>query len=411
MLLFTLLHNKILKPERGDVVVFNNTSAEHPATYDFVKKCQRIAEDQYGMPFFWTEFQTFEDASAGEWARLPSYRLVLPKEHSPKNPNGYHCGGEVFEEVLSWRRHLPLLFQRICTVQMKIAVTREFLADWFAAKTNTERLGHYYDREMLRDDTVIKMHNKNRGKTPDDVLLEKAAFMRARPAVRPAQRFAEYSKPAKPFANKTLAGKAPGGKVALSGDNCADYVSFVGFRADEPARVARMQARNYDRGADNNDPHIAAPEGEYVYAPLAGIGIGRDDVKAFWQGQQWDLQLPHDVNLSNCAYCFLKGSKTLASLVANRESVEKQLPKALRAKPNTPADIHWWVTIEKKYGRDLVRENRKILNPKTAGKNPFIGFWGINARLSYEMLANAKTPAALTKIAQEESALPCDCTD
>ena len=31
------LHNGLLRAERGDVVIFNNTSAEHPATYDFVR--------------------------------------------------------------------------------------------------------------------------------------------------------------------------------------------------------------------------------------------------------------------------------------------------------------------------------------------------------------------------------------
>ena len=35
MLLFTLLENGLLRQERGDVVVFNNTSSEHPETYRF----------------------------------------------------------------------------------------------------------------------------------------------------------------------------------------------------------------------------------------------------------------------------------------------------------------------------------------------------------------------------------------
>ena len=35
MLLFTLLEAGLLNAQRGDVVIFNNTSAEHPATYEF----------------------------------------------------------------------------------------------------------------------------------------------------------------------------------------------------------------------------------------------------------------------------------------------------------------------------------------------------------------------------------------
>ena len=51
MLLLTLLANGILKSERGDVVVFNNTSSEHPRTYEFVREC-KTATEQHGIPFF-----------------------------------------------------------------------------------------------------------------------------------------------------------------------------------------------------------------------------------------------------------------------------------------------------------------------------------------------------------------------
>jgi len=44
MLLFILLENRILKQERGDVVVFNNTACEHPETYRFVAACKRRVE-------------------------------------------------------------------------------------------------------------------------------------------------------------------------------------------------------------------------------------------------------------------------------------------------------------------------------------------------------------------------------
>ena len=68
MLLFTLLENGLLSAERGDVVVFNNTSCEHPETYRFAATCKEIVEQRYGIPFFWVEFQTYEDARRGEWA-------------------------------------------------------------------------------------------------------------------------------------------------------------------------------------------------------------------------------------------------------------------------------------------------------------------------------------------------------
>ena len=414
MLLFTLLHGGFLNRERGDVVVFNNTSAEHPATYDFAEKCKRLTEEKYGIPFLWTEFQTYEGALGGDWNRQPSYRLVLPTPHSPDNPDGYHFRGEVFEEMLSFKRFLPNQFQRICTAYLKLAATREFLRDWFAGKPGIERQGHYFGRSLMDDETLIRLHHKNGGSTPPEVLIEKSAFVRARSSFRPAQMYADFSGCISGAPRGGLRDKSRGGKVPLSGDDCADYVSFVGFRGDEPARIARMRARNYDRDERHSaeDPHAAAPEGEYVYAPLDSMGVVKDDILAFWKKQKWDLRLPHDVNFSNCVYCFLKGSGMLAAALSRREKWEKKLPKKLQAQADTPGDIHWWVKMEAKYGRDLKREQRTIKNPDAAGENPVIGFWGMNGKLSYSRLADAKfNPARLSAIGTESAALPCDCTD
>lgn len=38
MMLMRLLEQGKLNPTRGDVIVFNNTSVEHPATYEFTRK-------------------------------------------------------------------------------------------------------------------------------------------------------------------------------------------------------------------------------------------------------------------------------------------------------------------------------------------------------------------------------------
>ena len=131
MLLFTLLENGILDPDRGDVIVFNNTSCEHPYTYDFVRAC-RTASKSYGIPFFLVEFQTYEDARLGTWTRLPTYRLANGLPWSEENPNGFHWRGEVFEELMSWSGYVPNQFRRICTVNMKLEATRHFLKDWLA---------------------------------------------------------------------------------------------------------------------------------------------------------------------------------------------------------------------------------------------------------------------------------------
>ena len=44
MMVLNLLYNNKLKPERGDVIIFNNTSAEHSKTYEFIRKIKKIAE-------------------------------------------------------------------------------------------------------------------------------------------------------------------------------------------------------------------------------------------------------------------------------------------------------------------------------------------------------------------------------
>ena len=78
----------------------------------------------------------------------------------------------------------------------------------------------------------------------------------------------------------------------------------------------------------------------------------------------------------------------------------------------SPSDIRWWSAMEKKYGRDLVREQRDI---KTAspGERPIIGFFGMNAGISFEKIAGLSQTAAAQKDGGglADHSLPCDCTD
>ena len=54
-----------LRPERGDVVLFANTSAEHPGTWAFAAECCERLERDFGLPCLWYEFCTVEDAWRG----------------------------------------------------------------------------------------------------------------------------------------------------------------------------------------------------------------------------------------------------------------------------------------------------------------------------------------------------------
>ena len=419
-MLLVLLQNKILKAERGDVIVFNNTSAEHPATYAFVERLKVLSEGEYGIPFFWTEFQTYEDAVRGVWARRPTYRLVHSKPFSDNFPNGYRCKGEAFEELLSWKRFVPNRFRRICTELLKLLVTKEFLSDWLAVKSGIDRLGHYHDQSMMRDEDIVSEHKRNRGSTPSEILIEKAKFVCSCPHFRPDQKFSDYSSSIVEIKNMELSGKSLGGRVPLAGDDCVDYVALIGFRADEPLRVAKMKERNNgvaheERPSSGEDPYIRPAEGEYVYAPLVDMKVTKDDVNEFWKAQGWDLELPRDGNYSNCVFCFLKGTSILRRINNNKDQFDQSLPSTLRPQSGTPSDILWWAEIEEKYGRDLKAEKRKIRNREVFSGKPIIGFFGGSGggNMSYRTLIKwADSPSSpLPAEGADDAALPCDCTD
>jgi hypothetical protein len=98
-----------------------------------------------------------------------------------------------------------------------------------------------------------------------------------------------------------------------------DYVTFVGIRADEQRRVAKMK--------NNKD---------IKETPLATAGICVSDVLDFWSKQPFNLETV-TVNgnslLSNCDLCFLKKADHLMGLIIDK-----------------PERAVWWANMEKKVG-------------------------------------------------------------
>ena len=398
-LLFTLLENGFLKQERGDVVVFNNTSCEHPETYKFVAKCKNRVEAA-GIPFFFVQFQTYEDARQGEWRRISSYRLVNERPFSEDNPDGFQWRGEVFEEMLSYKAYLPNQFSRVCTQSLKLEVTRQFLRDWFASKKGIPRQGHGLEESQVDLRQLYRLHVRNGGGVPEDVLLAKKRFMLSRPTNRPRQIYKDFSAPSAAFENPTLKGKVFGRK-ALFGKGGIEYVAFIGLRGDEQLRVARVETRS-------SNPHAnQGYEGEHVYMPLAKMQVSKDDVNVFWEQQSWDLNLPRNGALSNCVYCFLKGVNVLSQAHDAMEVQKNEPIKNFGSTIGTPCDVDWWSTKEREYGRDLEIEKRERTNPDAPDR---IGFFGASSRFSYDILANyAKDGGNLDEFS--DSVLPCDCTE
>lgn len=403
MMLMELLKNNKLNPERGDVIIFNNTSAEHSATYDFTRSMKKLAEEKYNIPFFWIEHQTYEDSrNSYQWSRRPSYKLVNDQPFGQNNPNGYRYKGEVFEEMISLGGFLPSMVSRICTVSMKIFITNAFLSDWFAQKQGIERLGHYGETPKMSDADVMKIHHKNGGSVPEKILLTKKAFVRNCAFVRNKQLWQDWTKANIVINNDVLRDSVVGNKAQLYGDISVDYVSVLGIRSDEQRRIAKIEDRIDEAQENQGKSLFNQPHGESILAPLVDDGVTQKDVIEFWEEQDFNLRLSNTGLFSNCLYCPLKSKAKLQKIATLQ--LDKDVDK------ETPESIDWWINIEKKYSRDLEAENREI----TSEKEPkYVGFFGPVKTLVFEEIKNKvdsgeEIDPELLKL---DSTIPCNCTD
>ena len=409
MMLMELLKKGKLKPQRGDVILFNNTSAEHPATYEFARKMKTLAEaKKYNVPFFWIEYQTYEDASAKGWRRNPSYRLVNENPYSPSNKNGYRHNGEVFEEIISLQGYLPNMLSRTCTSAMKISITNAFLADWFAQKDGIDRLGHFWKTPRITDVDVIQSHEKNRGTTPAEILLAKREFVRKSAFIREEAAWKDYTNSNLCFNNDALKDSVIGGKSELFGERAAQYISYLGIRKDEEIRIEKIRARIEAAKNKIGKQSPEQPPKEIVLAPLVDKNVTRQQVINYWKKQNFNLNLPDNGLFSNCVYCPLKGKGKLLQIATAELANDKQYR-------GTPTSIDWWIAMENKYSRDLKAEKRVIKNNKCN----YVGFFGssdnktVYAKIKEQAQQNRRN--ADTDITAEhledEDYTPCNCTD
>ncbi|WOV91839.1 MAG: hypothetical protein R1F54_04165 [Candidatus Zeuxoniibacter abyssi] len=404
MMLLKLLENNKLDPGRGDVIVFNNTSAEHSATYEFTRKMKKLTEDKYNIPFFWIEYQTYEDLGRNyRWSRKPAYRLVNDLPYNEDNKDGYRYKGEVFEEMISYNNgFLPTRMRRTCTLSMKIFITNSFLSDWFAQKEYIERLGHYGKNPRTRDIDITNTHRENGGGVPDGILLSKKEYLAKCDFVREKQYWKDWTKASIAIDNEELRESTLGGKSQLYGDLAVDYVSCLGIRGDERGELLKFKDRIENAQENNGKSLFNQPHGESILAPLADDDVTQQQVIDFWKEQSFDLELSGVGLFSNCVYCPLKGKAKLLK-IAKEE---------LKNKPTelTPENIDWWIAIEKKYSRNLIAENRKITS-----ENPpkFIGFFGATKKMVFEEIKKqAQNGVTVSQEMPEmESHLPCYCTD
>lgn len=99
-------------------------------------------------------------------------------------------------------------------------------------------------------------------------------------------------------------------KRYLKKQGIKDYTSFNGIRYDEPKRWSKAKDSDFD-----------------VELPLVKWKVTKEDVREFWNQQEFDLQLEQP--FGNCDGCFLKGKGKLLEILA----------KDINA-------LDWWIEIE-----------------------------------------------------------------
>lgn len=397
-LAFMAADEGLLRPERGDLLLFANTSAEHPGTYEFAAECKSRIESEFGLPFLWLESCTVEDAWRGEYWRRDSYRLVksIPIEDDPE---GYRSSGEVFEELLSWQGMLPNPHSRTCTAKLKLYPSHKLLADWIGGTLGPAHAGHHWPAEdhelganLVCAEQFADGYVRRGGSAPREQALRRAAHLASLPSQRSAQRFADFTDVPlddreSDVRDELVVEPRP---APMRGLEAAQHVRLLGLRADEPRRVDRVLLRClYAEGATTAGCTVKTqPPGERPYFPLHHAGIDADAVAAYWRGRDFDLDIPPGAG--NCSFCFMKGTKQLVELSATPDP---------RRSLGTPSDIGWWAEIEQRHMRTEPRRNGDGIST--------FGFFGVNAG-TFDDLAQGSTDG----LSRYEQGTPaCDCTD
>lgn len=134
------------------------------------------------------------------------------------------------------------------------------------------------------------------------------------------------------------------------------WANVIGFRADEPQRIAKLNGAKRE-------------EREYSVCPLAKAGVVKGDVLKFWDAQPFDLQLQsHE---SNCDLCFLKGKGILLRILSEQ-----------------PELADWWIEQEERGG--TFRKDR----PRYS-----------------KLLELAQRPTLFDVDEPDELSIACHCTD
>jgi hypothetical protein len=384
-MVLSLARSGVLNPDRGDLVLFANTTAEHPATYEFTARVCDELEARHAIPCLWYEFCTVEESTKAGWSRRPSYRLVRRTRATPTDDPavpGYSDDGCAFEELASLKRMLPNRSLRFCTQFLKVLPGIRLISEWLGGGPGPAATGHYHGRPLTSAAADASRYSGTR-LDPREV-ARIAHFAHSRPWMRPAQDWRDFT--VAPAAGNTSA--RPRADVAGLTGPPVRYVTLLGLRSDEPERVnrAHFEAMLADGANSSQCRHESHPAGEIIATPLADAGADKDRVDAFWRHQPYDLGI--DRSKGNCVYCFMKGAAALKRLAATEND-------AALGQPPGPASIRWWADIEARYaGPSDDADGRQF---------KFLAF----RSPSYTEIASAPDGSER----QSGATLPCACTD
>lgn len=334
-LLAGLLAHGQLDPRRGDVVVFNNTSAEHPLTYDFVEKAAKACREE-GVPFFVLKYTTYEEEGCG--FRHPTYLFEDPVV------GAMSMDGSAYKDMVSRSRQLPTIFRRICTHHLKVRTTERFLKDWFGGQHEIGLVGNA-DGSCADLEKDYARYCRKGGAFSIHEYGIYHEWLASRPACRRPQRFEDY-------AGVDLQFRGLGTKCHWRRNS---FLNAMGLRADEPRRIAKMRFANDQ-----------CKGGEILVAPLNEAGIGKPHVLAFWEMQDpaYSPIFPLHCDISNCVWCYIKGDRVMVELQTHMEAWEKTLDepwKTMCAK-HGPHKIEWWQEFESRFGRAILDDDQRNMD-------------------------------------------------
>ena len=159
----------------------------------------------------------------------------------------------------------------------------------------------YQDAEESKDRwKVVTYETASRNGEPFEAVIRKKAYL-----PNPVTRFCTIEMKIRTIANYLFS-------IGMCENRTqGEYMSWVGIRADEPRRSAKIPR---DR------------------TPLVAAGVTKEMVGEFWKNQPFDLELPNIKGVTyhgNCDLCFLKGASQTMSLIQEK-----------------PERAIWWAKME-----------------------------------------------------------------